>query len=236
MHNPPIYAKFKEMIRKQIEDGTLSPGDKLPSERDLATEHGLSRMTVRQALTELVKAGALYREQGRGTFVSAHKMQQRNISSFSETVRQRGFTPGTKVIEFSVITPPAAIAELLNVQGEVFRALRIRLADSTPVALEEVFIPIHICPALSRSDLNGSLYSLMTDTYGHKISSADSSVSAHLPGTKLQDTLGISRQTPVLKVNSLYYAASGITLYYERAVYRTDMYEYNIRISTQTGV
>lgn len=232
----PVYVIFKENIRKRIENGELAPGDKLPSERDLALAHGLSRMTVRQALTELVTAGVLYREQGRGTFVSAHKMQQRNISSFTETVRQRGLKPETKVVSFSVCEPPADVADMLSIKGEVYRAVRIRLADNTPVAVEEIFIPMHICPGLLKSDLLGSLYSLITDTYGHKISSADSSMSAQLPGLKIQNDLNITRQTPVLKINSLYFAVSGITLYYERAAYRTDMYEYNIRISKQSGV
>ena len=234
MRTLPTYMKLKEEIQQSIEKGELVPGDRLPSERDLAEAKGLSRMTVRQALTELVAAGALYREQGRGTFVSARKMQQRNISSFSETVRMRGFTPSTRVLEFSVVRPPADIAHRLMVpDSEVYRGLRIRLADSTPVAAEEVFIPLHICPGLERDDLAGSLYRLITETFGHRIGSADSSVSALLPGARHQEYLNIPRSTPVLKVNSLYYSASGATLYYERAVYRTDMYEYNIRISTQ---
>ncbi len=232
----PVYVTFKEMIRSQIEKGELAPGDKLPSERDLAAAHGLARMTVRQALTELVTAGLLYREQGRGTFVSAPRMQQRNISSFTETVKLRGLKPETKVNSFTVCEPPVAAADALGSKADVYRAVRIRLADGTPVALEEIFIPTHICPGLRRSDLLGSLYSLMTDVYGHKILSADSSMTADLPGTRLQEDLCITRQTPVLRVNSLYYSVSGTTLYYERAAYRTDMYEYNIRISKQSGV
>ena len=234
MRTLPTYVKLKEEIQQSIEKGALVPGDRLPSERDLAQAKGLSRMTVRQALSELVAAGALYREQGRGTFVSARKMQQRNISSFSETVRMRGFTPSTRVLEFASIRPPGDIAQRLMIpDGEVYRALRIRLADATPVAVEEVFIPLHICPGLKREDLSGSLYRLMTENYGHRIGSADSSVSALLPGARYQEYLNIPRSTPVLKVNSLYYSTSGTTLYYERAAYRTDMYEYNIRISTQ---
>ncbi len=232
----PVYVTFKEMIRSQIEKGELAPGDKLPSERDLAAAHGLARMTVRQALTELVTAGLLYREQGRGTFVSTPRMQQRNISSFTETVKLRGLKPETKVNSFTVCEPPVAAADALGSKADVYRAVRIRLADGTPVALEEIFIPTHICPGLRRSDLLGSLYSLMTDVYGHKILSADSSMTADLPGTRLQEDLCITRQTPVLRVNSLYYSVSGTTLYYERAAYRTDMYEYNIRISKQSGV
>ncbi len=234
MHTVPTYIKLKEEIQQGIENGALVPGDRLPSERELAVAKGLSRMTVRQALSELVAAGALYREQGRGTFVSARKMQQRNIASFSETVRVRGFKPSTRVLEFSSVRPPGEIAQRLMVpDAEVYRALRIRLADATPVAVEEVFIPFHICPGLKREDLSGSLYRLMTETFGHRIGSADSSVSALLPGARYQQYLQIPRNTPVLKINSLYYSASGATLYYERAIYRADMYEYNIRISTQ---
>ena len=234
MRTLPTYVKLKEEIQQSIENGSLVPGDRLPSERELAEAKGLSRMTVRQALSELVAAGALYREQGRGTFVSARKMQQRNIASFSETVRMRGYMPSTRVLEFAIARPPGDIAQRLMIpDSEVYRAMRIRLADSTPVAVEEVFIPFHICPGLERVDLAGSLYRLMTETFGHRIGSADSSVSALLPGARYQEYLNIPRNTPVLKINSLYYSASGTTLYYERAIYRADMYEYNIRISTQ---
>ena len=232
----PTYIKIKEIIQRRIESGELVPGAPLPSERALAEQFGLSRMTVRQALSDLVAAGALYREQGRGTFVSARKMQQRNISSFSDTVKSKGFTPHTKVIGFAVVRPPADIAEKLMAPGEVYRALRIRLANDTPVAMEEVFIPLHICPGLRLADLTSSLYSLIGDVFGHKIGSADSSVSAHHPSARQQQHLNITRNTPILKIDSLYYSASGATLYYERAVYRADMYEYNIRISTQPSI
>lgn len=229
----PAYLKLKNDLMKDIENGIYIPGDVLPSERDLAFSCGLSRMTVRAALSDLVAAGVLYREQGRGTFVSARKMQQRNITSFSETVRQMGFSPSTKVLEFTSVVPPKDIAEKLMTGGlEVHRALRIRLADETPVAVEEVFIPFHICPGLKEEDLQSSLYTLI-ETFGHKIGSADCCVSALHPTSRQQAYLNITRNTPVLKIDSLNYSVSGVTLYYERAVYRADMYDYNIRVTTQ---
>ena len=233
MEKTPAYARLKEWIQQKIETGALVPGDALPSERALAAQHSLSRMTVRQAISELVSAGALYREQGRGTFVTARKMKQRNIASFSDTVRQMGFTPSTQVVSFSSAPPPPDIAAALMTGGaKVYRALRLRLADDNPVALEEVFIPKHICPALKTADLKSSLYVLIEKKYGKKIGSADSSVSALHLGAQQQQYLLIGRNTPVLNVNSLYYSVSGEALYFERAVYRSDMYEYNIRIST----
>ncbi|MBT3319793.1 MAG: GntR family transcriptional regulator [Clostridia bacterium] len=229
----PTYILVKESIQKKIQSGELVPGDALPSERTLAERFGLSRMTVRAALSELVSAGALYREQGRGTFVSARKMKQSNIASFSETVRAMGFEPSTKIIEFSVTPPPEDIAGKLMVQGKVYRALRLRLADDIPVAIEEVFLPLNIAPGLKLVDLKESLYKLINETFGRNIGSADSRVSALHPSAKQQEYLRISRNTPVLKIDSLYYSVSGEPLYYERALYRADMYEYNIRISSK---
>jgi GntR family transcriptional regulator len=229
----PTYHRLKKKILRDIETGELVPGDVLPSERALAALHGLSRMTVRQALTDLVTAGILYREQGRGTFVSARKMQQRNISSFSETVREMGFTPSTKVIEFDIVKPPDDIAGKLMVKDiEVFRAVRVRLADTVPVAVEEVFIPFNICPGLEKKDLQSSLYTVINKTFGHRVGSADCSVSTKHPTARQQEYLNISRNTPVLKIDTLYYSVSGVTLYYERAVYRADMYECKFRITT----
>lgn len=229
----PSYVRLKEWIQKRISSGEFVPGDALPSERALAAQHGLSRMTVRHAIDDLVSAGALYREQGRGTFVSARKMKQRNIASFSETVRQMGFVPSTRILGFSSAVPPRDIADRLMMGAKpVYRALRIRLASDNPVALEEVFVPSHICPGLQTKDLKTSLYRLIEQTYGHAIGSADSRVSAAHPSARQQQHLAVSRTTPVLKIDSLYYGVSGEPLYYERAIYRADMYEYNIRIST----
>ncbi len=230
--NIPVYIRLKKKIQEKIEKGEFRPGDALPSERTLAIEHNLSRMTVRQALSELVAAGALYREQGRGTFVSARKMQQHNIASFSQTVRRMGFIPSTRILEFSSVALPKNIAAKLMIKdSDAYRALRLRLADDIPVAIEEVFIPFHICPGLELKDLKGSLYKLINNT--HKIGSADSSVTALHPSARQQEHLCISRNTPVLKIDSLYYSVSGVTLYYERAVYRADMYAYDIRIIAQ---
>ncbi len=227
----PAYLKIKEMILHQIKNGTLKPGDKVTSERAFADLHGLSRMTVRAALTDLVNSGILFRHQGRGTFVSARKMQQRNISSFTETMRMRGLAPSTHVIEFQAFIPPESIAQRLSANGKVYRAMRIRFANKIPVAVEEVFLPAQICPNLQKDDLSGSLYQLISENYGHSIGSADCKMSALIPGARFQEYLQVAPQTPLLKVNSLYYLTSGETLYYERAVYRTDVYEYNVRIT-----
>ena len=93
----PIYHQLKEILLKKIRTGEWPPGALIPSERELCETYGISRMTARQAITDLVNEGVCYREQGRGTFVSPHKIQQQlqHLSGFTEDIRARGQRPST---------------------------------------------------------------------------------------------------------------------------------------------
>lgn len=92
--NPlPLYYQLKEVLKQQIRAGHLAPHTAIPSEPELVAQYHVSRATVRQALTELVHEGLLYRQHGRGTFVCEPRVQQHTISeltSFSEELRRRG--------------------------------------------------------------------------------------------------------------------------------------------------
>ncbi|MBE3562031.1 MAG: GntR family transcriptional regulator, partial [Ktedonobacteraceae bacterium] len=96
--NPlPLYYQLKEVLKQQIRAGYFSPNDAIPSEPELVAQYHVSRATVRQALTELVHEGLLYRQHGRGTFVCEPRVQPHSLSeliSFSEDLRRRGKRPG----------------------------------------------------------------------------------------------------------------------------------------------
>src|SRR5260221_8871925 len=96
----PRYYQLKEIMRERVRAGEWKPGDLIPCERELGEKYGISRMTARQALTELVNEGLFYREQGKGTFVSQRKITQQLIplTGFTEDIRERGQRPGTKVL------------------------------------------------------------------------------------------------------------------------------------------
>ncbi|HKT37081.1 MAG TPA: GntR family transcriptional regulator, partial [Ktedonobacterales bacterium] len=96
----PIYHQLKEILIRKIRTGEWVPGALIPSERELCETYGISRMTARQAITDLVNEGVCYREQGRGTFVSPRKIQQQlqHLSGFTDDIRARGQLPGTKVL------------------------------------------------------------------------------------------------------------------------------------------
>ena len=111
--NLPRYYQLREVLREQILSGQWNADKRLPSERELSEQYGLSRMMVRQSVSELVKEGLLYREQGKGTFVARPKITQQllRLTGFTEDIRARSQKPTTKVLsaEMWPADPNAAI-------------------------------------------------------------------------------------------------------------------------------
>src|SRR5258707_4672855 len=120
-------------MREKIRSGEWKPGDLIVSERELCEHYGISRMTARQAITELVNEGLFYREQGKGTFVSRHKITQQliHLTGFTEDIKARGQRPGSKIISAQMIPADETLAERLHskVDQMIFRLQRLRLAD-----------------------------------------------------------------------------------------------------------
>ncbi|HHW48900.1 MAG TPA: GntR family transcriptional regulator [Clostridiaceae bacterium] len=228
----PAYCQLKNLILEKINSGEYSAGSPIPSERELSETLNISRMTVRQALNQLTSEGILYRVQGKGTFVSNAKIEQRNIMSFSETVAKRGMIPSTKVLKFERIKPSDDIRNVLMLAENefVYDLKRLRLANNIPVAIEESYIPERHCPNLERFDLQQSLYKILREEYHHNIAYADNLVEAAKASAESKKLLEIPGSVPVLRIYIQYYTDSGIKLYYEESVYRSDNYKYSIRI------
>jgi len=221
------YKTLENKILERIEKGIYPAGKPIPSERALAESENLSRMTVRQAVSDLVQQGVLFRHQGRGTFVSANKFTQNNLMSFTRAISSTGKTPRTKILSFyEYIHDNSVKIDGLLYNSKYFVAKRLRLADETPVALETVYIPFENCPNLKPEMLENSLHDLMKEKYDLEAKTCELSVSATLCDEEDIITLEITKNSPVLNILSKYYNASGKLTYLEKAVYRGDMYEY----------
>src|SRR5438309_9423594 len=116
----PRYYQLKEIMRERVRAGEWQPGDLIPSERELGETYGISRMTARQAITDLVNEGLFYREQGKGTFVSQRKVTQQlmRLTGFTEDIRSRGQLPGTKVLSASMRPADETTAERLRIKPQ----------------------------------------------------------------------------------------------------------------------
>src|SRR6266571_1222568 len=207
----PRYYQLKEIMREKIRSGEWQPGDLIPSERELGEQYGISRMTARQAITELVNEGLFYREQGKGTFVSQRKITQQliHLTGFTEDIRARGQRPGTKVLSATMHPADEETAEKLRINPGtlIFRLQRLRLADDEPLAIELSQISFKGCEGLLEEDLeHNSLYRLLEAKYGIALMEADQELEAGLTGSEEAQLLKISVASPVLFTRRITYS------------------------------
>jgi GntR family transcriptional regulator len=140
----PLYFQLRQAVLREIREGGLAPGDRLPTEAEMERRYGVSRSTIRQALNDLAAEGLIHRIQGKGTFVGSPKIQHVPVlTSFSELLRAQGYQPSHRLLDSSVLPGPPEVAEGLQVEeGTSCRFLRrLFLADDDPVGLAETWLP-----------------------------------------------------------------------------------------------
>jgi GntR family transcriptional regulator, N-acetylglucosamine utilization regulator len=227
----PLYHQLKERLVQRIGSGVWAPEARLPSERELCDLFGISRITVRQALDQLVAEGRLVRSHGRGTFVALSPVRKQLLPliGFSEDMASRGLRPGARVVRFESAAPPAAVArELQLTQGQTVIVLkRVRLADGAPMAVEAVHAPERLFPGLLEENLeNHSFYELLRRRYGISPARASQSwqaVPCPRPDAKL---LRIRSGSPVLQICRTTYDSEGQPFEYLESFFRGDRYIY----------
>ncbi|PZW27420.1 GntR family transcriptional regulator [Thermosporothrix hazakensis] len=227
----PRYYQLKEIMREKILSGEWKPGDLIPSERELSEQYGISRMTARQAITELVNEGLFYREQGRGTFVSRNRITQQltKLTGFNEDMRARGYKPGTKVLSARLWPADETVAAHLHIRpgDKVFRLHRLRMADDDPLALETSFVSFIGCEKLLEDDLNNySLYYLLETKYGYPPLEADQELEAGLVGSEEARLLRIAVGSPVLYIRRTTYTERKQPIEYAASIYSGHKYTF----------
>src|SRR5919112_514797 len=178
----------------------LRVGEAIPSERRLSQDLGVSRLTLRAALDDLVREGYLVRRHGSGTFVSEPKIaQQLTLTSFSEDMRRRGMVAGSRTIELRETHAGAAVGRALNISPDARVVLirRLRLADGEPMALETLHVPAAIVPGLTRELLeDASFYDLLEHEYGVVIASGTQSIEPTVTNEEESELLGVPLHSP----------------------------------------
>ncbi len=225
----PLYAQIYQALRRAIDEGEISPGSPVPSERELSEDYGVSRMTARQALRALRHEGLVFRERGLGTFAAKRKVDvhTRNLIGFTEDMRQRGHKPSSKLIHFSRVAASPDTSETLGIEpgDEIFRLERLRLADGTPMAYETNYIPAGLCPDLDKFDLQKeSLYRVLEDFYGVRMHRAEEVLEAALALRREAQLLSIKEKSPVLVVHRVVYSDANQPIESVKTLYRGDRY------------
>jgi GntR family transcriptional regulator len=217
----PAHAQIELALEAAIERGRLSPGDRLPAERQLAERYGVSRMTLRQALGALEQRGRLVRSKGRygGTFVAEPKLELAGTSALSDQLRGLGLAAGARVVAAS---ERAAAPDEAELGARVFAIERVRLANGEPVALERGAYAADAFPGLLDGPLEGSLYDLIRARYDEVPVRARERLEPGLALPGDAAALEIEPGAPVMLVERAAYSASGRLVERSRDVFRGD--------------
>jgi GntR family transcriptional regulator len=225
----PLYYQIQQFLLEQIHSGIFGPGQAILSEKEISTQLGVSRMTVRQALKSLCSQGFLYSQRGKGTFVSETKLEKnfRNVLSFSEEMRGRGARPSSKVLSFNIAHADikTAAALKINTEDKVISLRRLRLADGIPMAIEWSHIPVHFCPDLVATfDPRTSLYQKLADRYEIHIAVTEEVAEAGLANAEESRLLEIGKRSAVFHFVRTSYLRDGKPVEYVSSTYRGDRY------------
>ena len=219
---------------RELAQQRLSPGDALPGERTLETQYGVSRITIRRAIADLVGEGVLVRVKGKGTFVSHGRVSSDlHLASFHEDMRAAGFTPSTRVVTaHREVPPPEAAAHLGLGPGEVaILARRLRLAQDAPVSVDESWMPPSLVPDLLERDLEQSLYGHLAAA-GYTVLRAEQTVRAGAAPELIARLLQIAPGSPVLVFHRRSFTGEEHTVPVEYSIstYRSDRYQLSMRL------
>lgn len=224
------YQEIANDLRGQIQSGVYKSGEQLALEREMCEHYGVSRITIKKAVDQLVKEGLVVKRRGSGTFVKSlanedvHDISMANqFSGFSKNFAGHEVT--TEVVRFDIIHPAPEIAEKLNITTDdfVYDIVRLRNVDGRPVVIEYTQMPIELIPGIKRDVLENSIYQYIENQLHFKIQSAHRFIRALLPTEQEEKLLQIKHGTlPILEVEQIAFLDDGRAFEYSKAHHRGD--------------
>lgn len=229
----PLYLQLVDTLELKIRN-SLSPHDKLDSERELTEAYQVSRITVRQALSELEKRGLVYKKRGKGTFVSEigePALDLANSYSFTDQMKRLGRTPKTQLLSFECLSASDTIAQQLGIEegDAIYEIERLRLADTIPMMLERSYLPSHLFQGISRDMLlEKPLYNLVEENFGHRIRLAEEDFYASIALQNEATLLDVKKGSPVLHLIRKTFNSENHVIELTLSVARADQFHYKI--------
>ncbi|MEO6942006.1 MAG: GntR family transcriptional regulator [Terrimesophilobacter sp.] len=210
-----LHSQISDAIRSRIISGQWAPHLRLKSEPELAVELGVSRGTLRRALSTLLDEGLLKQIQGRGTFVTETLLEPavaQKLSTLSEDFASQGIRLDTVVVESGLVDPPDYVGALLRVpHGEqVLRLIRVRSTGELPIALLHNYVRIDLAPGIENVDFTRtSLFSALENVYQLKIGTARRTFSAQAATPDVARSIDVAELSPVQYLEQLTFLANG---------------------------
>jgi len=234
-HDSPLYSRVETVLASEIDNGDLKVGDQLPTEDRLIARFGVSRITVRRAIQNLVSRGLVEIRRGKGTFVAAPRIIQelRELSGFVEDMHALGRKPTARVIGKEIVIAEVAVAsQLALTKGErVVRIRRVRLADGIPLSFDETFLPLEIGKKIITNNLKVEpIFSLLERKYDVPLIEAEYKLDAVAADTEVAAALKVKPRSPIFRIERTSYSTGGRPVDYERLYYRGDLVRFVTRL------
>ena len=223
------YEAIARELREDIQKGKYTPGEQLALEKEMCQQYGVSRITIKRAVDELVKQGLVVKRRGSGTFVKSLKDEDvkelsmaNQFSGFAATFKGRNV--GTKVLRFDIIHPEEEVAAKLqmSVDDFIYDIVRVRSLDGQPVVMEYTQMPIQLIPGIKRQVLEKSIYGYIEEELKLKIQSAHRTVRAVMPTEEEKKELDIKGVLPLLEVTQVAFLDDGRPFEFSIARHRAD--------------
>src|SRR5712671_2278405 len=219
-----LYSRVETVLASEITDGDLKVGDQLPTEDSLISRFGVSRITVRRAIQNLVSRGLVEIHRGKGTFVAAPKITHEltELSGFVEDMHALGRKPTARVIGKEIVAANATVAsQLALTKGErVVRIRRVRLADGIPLSFDETYLPLEVGKKIITDNQKVEpIFSLLERKYD-----------GPLIEPEVAAALKVKRRSPIFRIERTSYSTGGRPVDYERLHYRGDLVRFATRL------
>jgi GntR family transcriptional regulator len=226
----PLHIQLAGSLRNQMARKELHPHSRLPSERELCEQYGISRITVRKALSTLVQEGLVYSTIGKGTYVSepGYNEELQPLSSFTQDLQRRGVESSSWVLNMEIVPADDEISAVLHIfRGtEVVRLHRLRLANGLPIAIQMAHLPHHLCRDLARFDFSSrSLFEVLQSEYGLILTRTDTVIEAALANPEEADLLQLTPPAAVLTSLQTTYLDNGAVIEFTRSVFHAERYK-----------
>ena len=227
------YEEIAEDIRNGILSGKYNPNQQLPLEKEMCEHYGVSRITIKKAVDELVIQGLVIKRRGSGTFVKAlggddvqELSMAKQFEGFSETNKDKKVS--SKILKFEVIHPTEEIATKLKITCDdfVYYIIRTRYADNEPHVIDYTYMPIGLIPGIKNDVLLNSIYGYIEKKLKLKIKSAHRTIRAILPNELEQEWLEVENDFPILEVEQVGFLDNGQPFEYSKAHHRSDKIEF----------
>jgi GntR family transcriptional regulator len=231
----PLYYQLGSVLRDQILSGRYTPGDRIPTEAELSADYGVSRITVRQALSALEDEGLIRREAGRGTFVSEQRAftgAMRFEGSLDDLITMAVET-SVQLLELRTVEATAQQAALLRVapRTPLTRCTRLRFHQEVPLSYVVNLLPQEVGRKLNRNDWKkGSLLQAL-QRLGYRLKDADQTVRAALADATLARHLQTRIGAPLLSVDRLVHSEDGQPVEHTHTYYRSDLYSLSVHLT-----